>query len=446
MQKIITPRLIPALLAIAFSGSAAAAGFQLQNQSGAGNGNAFAGAAAAAEDASTVFFNPAGMSYLPRGHNISLSGTILDRSIKYSDRGSTGTPTLGPGLGGFPLGGTTDGGDAGGTAFLPHGYWVWGVSSELSVGLGMGPTFGNVTEYDFDFIGRNAGYFADIEQFNINPSIAWKINEQVSLGFGINFAYNQTEFKQGVPAAGLIPVSLAPLILVNFPANNALKVEGDDWAVGYNLGAMFQVTPATRLALTYRSELEFDLEGEQKFTTQVPGLLVNQDIEAKLKTPANVSFALSHKLTDRLELLADYTWTDWSVVDTIQLKNKQSGANLSALSYNFKDSWRVGLGLNYQYTADLKLRFGVAHDKSPVKSAADRTMTLPDSDRTWVSIGAKYQMSPNMSVDVGYSHLFFDEAKTERAVDFPGAGTVQTIRGEFDTRVDILSAQLNYNF
>lgn len=430
MQKFTTPRLIPALLAIAFSGSAAASGFQLQNQSGSGNGNAFAGAAAAAEDSGTVFFNPAGMSYLPRGHNISLSGTVLHRVIDFSNKGSTTVSQAA-----FPLG-TTNGGDGGGTSLLPHGYWVWGISQQLSVGLGIGPTFGNKTEYDFDFVGRNAGYFAEIAQININPSLSWKINDQLSIGGGINFAHNETQFKQGVPAStGL-----------GFPANNFLDVKGDDWAFGYNLGAMFQVTKSTRIGLTYRSELEFDLEGKQKFKTQVPGVLVNQDIDAKLKTPASASLAVSHMVNDRLELLADYTWTDWSVVDTIQLKSKQTGANLSALSYNFKDSWRVGVGANYQYNNDLKLRFGIAHDKAPVKSAADRTMTLPDTDRTWLSFGVKYKLSPKASVDVGYTHIFFAKGKTERAVDFPSGNTRQVIRGDWDNSVDIVSAQLNYSF
>lgn len=444
MQNIITPRLIPALLAIAFSGSAAAAGFQLQNQSGAGNGNAFAGAAAAAEDASTVFFNPAGMTYLQRGHSISLSGTVLHRSIKYDDKGSTTTPGFGFGSS-FPLT-SGDGGDGGGTSFLPHGYWVWGVNEQLSVGLGMGPTFGNTTEYDDDFIGRNAGFFFEMKQFNINPSLAFKVNDMISLGAGINFAHNESQFKQGVPL--VMPAA-------GYAANNYLDVKGDDWAVGYNLGAMFQLTPATRLGLAYRSELDFELDGREKWAVTTPGFpplvpaLVNQDVKAKLKTPANFSLALSQMVGDNWEILGDVTWTDWSVVDTIRVESKQSGASLQQLTYNFKDTWRFGLGANYRYSDTIKLRFGVAYDNTPVKSAADRTMTLPDADRTWLSLGAKFQLSKAASVDVGYTHIFFDTVKTNRDVTtgYPGPETVrQTIRGEFKTSVDILSAQLNYSF
>ena len=425
MNKTITLRLIPALIAIAFSGSAASAGFQLQNQTGSGNGNAFAGAAAAAEDAGTIFFNPAGMTYLAKGHNISASGTLLYRVIDYSDTGSSAiVPSLG----------TTNGGNAGGFSLLPAMYWAYSVTPSVSVGLGISPTFGNRTEYDFDFVGRNSGYFAEIAQININPSVAWKINEQVSVGGGINFAHNETHFKQGMTLGALASTT------------NSLDVKGDAWAVGYNLGAMFQITPTTRLGLTYRSELKFDLEGQQTASiSAVNGVTGTQEIKTVLKTPASASLAISQKVGDRLELLADYTWTNWSVVDVIQLQNKTTGANLSALSYNFKDTWRIGVGGNYQYNKDLKLRFGMAYDVSPVKSSADRTMTLPDSDRTWISIGAKYQLSPNASVDVGYSHIFFAKENTTRAV-LSGTTAIQNIRGEWDNSVDIIAAQLNYKF
>ena len=424
-------KLIPALLLLAFAGAASAAGFAVQNQTGSGTGNAFAGAAAAAEDAGTIYFNPAGMTNLPQGHNIAVAGTLLNRTIDFKNKGSTTTSPA------FPLP-TGDGGDAGGLALIPAGYWAWGISPNLSVGIGVGPTFGNKTEYGFNFTGRNAGYFFEMEQININPSIAYKVNDMVSLGAGVSFAKNDSTFKQGVAAGPL----------AGFPANNFLKVVVDDWAVGYNLGATFQLSPATRIGLAYRSELEFDLEGDQKF--KVPfGPLVNQDVKVKLKTPSNFSLAASHKLNDKLELLADVTWTDWSVVKALNLKNKNTGVPLNTLPYNFEDTYRVGLGANYQYNEQVKTRFGVAYDKTPVQHNEDRTMTLPDSDRIWLSFGVKYSLSKISSLDVGYTHIFFDDANTARAVNFPTVPvpvTRQTIRGSFDTTADILSVQYNHTF
>ena len=426
-------KLIPALVLMAFAGTAGASGFALQNQAGSGNGNAFAGAAAAAEDASTIFFNPAGMTYLPQGHSISLSGTLLNRSINFTDKGSTIS-----GAGTAPLT-TGNGGNAGGLAVLPAGYWAYGITPNWSVGVGVGPTFGNKTEYQFDFVGRNAGFFFEMEQININPSVAYKVNDKVSLGAGVNFAHNKSHFKQGVPLG----------VLAGLPANNYLDVEGTDWAVGYNLGAMFQVSPSTRVGFAYRSQLDFELVGKEFYATPVAGVLVNRDVRANLKTPANFSMAVSQKLSDKWEMLGDVTWTQWSVVDTLFVNNKDTGAGLQKLPYNFKNTWRVGLGGNYQYSDAWKLRFGVAFDKSPVKSAEDRTMTLPDSDRTWLSFGAKYNLSKAASLDFGYTHIFFAKTETNRAVTtgFPGAETLRnTIRGDVSTSADILSVQYNHAF
>ena len=441
-----TPRLIPALVALAFSGGAFASGFQLQNQTGSGNGNAFAGAAATAEDAGTIMWNPAGMTYLPEGHNVALAGTILSRKVDFSNNGSSAAPVTHPTFGPIgtiaPLPSTANGGDAGGVSVVPAFYWAYSLTKDLRIGVGVSPTFGNKTEYDFDFVGRNAGYFAEMTQININPSIAFKLNEKLSLGFGIDIAHNETHFRQGYP----VTAAPGPLGVLNSP-NNFADIKGDDWAVGYNLGALYQLSPSTKIALTYRSEIKFDLEGKYDVNASVPAAgFLDQDIKATLKTPSNVSLAVSQKLNDKWEMLGDLTWTRWSVINDLVLQNKATNATVATLSYNFKDTLRLGLGANYQYNDALKVRFGVAYDQAPVKSAADRTMTLPDSDRTWLSIGAKYSFDKKASVDVGYSHIFFRDATTTREVRSSSLGLLQTVRGSWDNSVDILSVQYNRNF
>lgn len=438
-------------LALALSGLAPsvwASGFALQNQTGSGNGTAFAGAAAAAEDAGTIFFNPAGMTLLGEGHNVSLAGTVISRSIKFTDTGSTANTTA---LGQIaPLATSGNGGDAGGVALVPVGYWAYALSNQLWVGLGVSPTFGNTTEYDFDFVGRNAGYYADMAQININPSLAYKLSDALSLGFGINMAHNETHFKQGYPITAAPNVNACaplPTCAALNSANNFVDIKGDAWGYGFNMGIMYTVSPATRLAVTYRSQIKFDLEGKYDVNAPVAGGAVfgDQDIKAVLKTPDSASLALSQRLNSQLELLADATWTGWSVIDSISVKNKNTGAQVATLSYNFKDSWRYGVGANYQYNDQWKLRAGLAYDQTPVKSAEDRTMTLPDSDRTWLSFGARYSLSKTSSVDVGYTHLFFDDASTNRAVT-TSLGTVQTIRGNFKTSADLFSLQYNQRF
>ncbi|WP_237218228.1 OmpP1/FadL family transporter [Rugosibacter aromaticivorans] len=397
--------------------TASAAGFALQNQNGAGNGNAFAGAAASAEDASTLFFNPAGMTYLPEGHSLSIAGTVLNRSVDFSNAGTTAMPT-------FALG--NSGGDGGGTSLIPAAYYAYTISPRLRIGVGLSPTFGNKTEYDQNFIGRFSGYFAEIKQININPSIAYRLNDTVSLGFGLNYARNEVEFRQMAPVAAA--------------TQRIARLEGDDAAWSYNLGAMFQVSPDTRLGLAYRSRLKFHLDGKQ----DIQGVL-NRNIKAELETPDNLSLALHQRLNDRWDLLADVTWTYWSSIKTITATSATTGAPVAALKFNFRDTYRVGLGANYRMNDAWKLRLGTAYDKTPVPNAADRTMTLPDADRTWLSVGARYTLSPQSSLDMGYSHIFFKKVSTERAVALGGPFT-QTIRGNFDTSADLLSVQYNHNF
>lgn len=416
-------KLLPALLGVGFAGGALASGFQLQNQNGSGTGLAYAGAAAVAEDASTIFFNPAGMTYLPEGKNISVGGTVLDRSVKFTNTGTTPMPVINPSTL-LPTGSLfavgSNGGDGGGSSFIPAFFFSQSLSPDLTFGLGVTPTFGSETEYDETFAGRFSGYYSSIKQTNINPSLAYKVNPALSIGVGLNFAKNETEFRQLAPYGS----SGVPVV-----------IKGDDTAWGYNFGVMLQPSEQTRLGLSYRSTVDFELDG----TFNLVGVS-STPITAKLETPDSFSVAFSHMLNTRLELLADATWTGWSSIKSIDLV----GVNRS-LSYNFDDTWRVGVGAKYQWDDQWNLRFGVAFDQTPVQTAADRTMTLPDSDRTWLAFGARYAVSKQTSVDFGYAHIFFDDAPTARQV-LSGSTLLQTIKGDFDTSADLLSIQLNHKF
>lgn len=423
-------KVIPALLLATFSGASMAAGFAIQAQNGSGNGTSFAGAAASAEDAGTVFFNPAGMAYLPQGHNISVGATYLDRSIEFTDAGTA--PNLNPTVT------STNGGDAGGSSVIPFAYWAFSATKDISVGLGISPTFGNTTEYSQDFIGRYSGYFAELSVINVNPSFSFKLNDAVVLGGGLNFAKTEIEFRQIAPVFAASGGALA---------DRDVRLKGDDSGWGYNLGAMFKVSDAGRVGVTYRSKIKLELEGTQTVSgAPLPGALgvalpQSMAIKADLELPASYSLAYSHDLSKQWQILADYTWTGWSSIKKINVI-RADGVAHPGLSYNFDDSYRLGLGVNYQMNEALKLRAGVAIDKTPVQSAADTTMTLPDSDRTWLSFGAKFALSKANSIDVGYSHIFFKEATTQRAV----SGTPQTVRGTFDTSADYLSFQYNHTF
>ena len=413
-------------LSAAFSGTVHAAGFAVQNQNGAGTGNAFAGAAAAAEDASTIYFNPAGMTLLPMGHSVSVAGTVLHRSLDFNNTGSTQVAAP------FPLNG--EGGDAGGTSLVPAAYYAYAISERLRVGVGVSATFGNKTEYDQNFMGRFQGYHTDLKAINVNPSVAFKVNEQFSIGAGLSFVKLEGDIRQQVPVVLPGPTFLE--------GNN--RLEDDDTAMGFNVGAMWQVSKDTRIGMSYRSKVDFTLRGDA--TLNVAGNVTVTPVFSKIELPDTFSMAVHQRISDRWEMMGDWTWTGWSTFQSLDVRNQATGARLSNPNYDFRDSWRVGFGAAYAYNDDLKLRFGVAYDKTPVPDADSRTLSLPDSDRVWVAIGARYRLTPTSSLEVGSAPLFMKDEDINRRTVAGTTPTAQFIRGSFDASVDILSAQYNVSF
>ena len=271
-----------------------------------------------------------------------------------------------------------------------------------------------------------------IRIINVNPSVAYKVNDALSLAFGINFAKADVEFNQAVPRAG------------QPDGSGTLKGDATGW--GYNLGAMYQVTKDTRVGLSYRSKIKFDLEGEG--SRNIPTLANNPAMTAELTTPDTASLAIHHQMNSKWALLADYTWTGWSSLQRLEPLTTTGARAVPPLRYNFKDTYRVGLGTTYQLNDQWMLRLGVAFDKGAVPDDASRTMTVPDQDRTWLAIGAKWKVTPKASLDIGYAHIFVKDANTARNVyrDTNETQLMQTVRGKFETSADYLSVQLNYAF
>ena len=413
--------LLPFLMmgSMSISGSAAAAGFALQNQNGAGTGYAYAGAAAVAQDASTIYFNPAGMTYLAPRHHVSGALNLLVRSLRFNDTGSGALQS-------YPLG--DNGGQAGGLAVIPAVYWTMAVTPALRLGLGVSPTFGSATEWSNTFVGRYQGVSSKISAINFNPSVAWRVNDAISLGLGFNVVRFEADLRSMLPVTALLPALV----------DAKTKIAGNDIGFGYNLGAMFQLTPATRLGLTYRSKVDLKVDGH----LEIPGKTFRASVPVEL--PDTVSVAVSHMVNDRLQLLGDLTWTGWSSIPALVVNNRDPGPILPSERLGLKDSYRVGLGGQYQYSDKLQLRAGVAYDQSPTRNATDRTVRLPDSDRIWLALGFNQKINKKTSIDVGYAHLFLDKAEINRATNIPSFQ--QVVRGSFNASADIISVQLNHRF
>jgi long-chain fatty acid transport protein len=407
--------LIPLAVATALGGmasNAVAGGFAIGTQSGSGTGNAFAGGAAAADDASVAWFNPAAMTLIP-GKQVAGALHVLKPSFKFENNGSTS------------LIGTGEGGDGGDWAFVPNGFFTMAINPSLSFGLALNAPFGLKTEYDPGWRGRFTAVKSEIKTVNLNPSVAYKINETVSIGAGVSWQTAEAELTQQT-AGGL------------------LTLEADDnQGFGYNLGVLIQASPSTRFGAHYRSAIQYSLEGTATFSANPGG---NGGIKADLKVPDSFSISAFHVFDPKWELMGDITWTGWSsvpelrVIRTTASTGGGAGSTLTALPFNWDDTWRYSVGANYKISNQAKIRFGTALDKTPTNDV-DRTSKLPDQDRTWLAFGLQYKPSKTSILDVGYAHEFIKDARINNS-----QGAAGQLTGTFKNKADIFSIQYSQSF
>ncbi|BBI99123.1 fatty acid transporter [Ferrigenium kumadai] len=438
-KRIIGCSVAGALLAMA--GNAAASGFGLLEQSASGLGNAYAGGAAGAEDATTIFFNPAGMSRLS-GKQIVVGATAIKPTGKFA-----GTVT---GLAPLQVAGTGAGGDAGSWELVPNAYFAMEVNPRTRVGLGINAPFGLQTEYDPAWMGRYQGIKSRLETINLNPSISYQVNDTVTLGAGVNYQRikgvltSMTNFSAAAFAAGA-----GVFALVGANKEGLSTLTGSDTAWGYNLGALINVSPVTRVGVAYRSRLKYNLGGTVTFANRPAALaaaLPDQAVTLAVTTPDIFSVSAVHQLDDKWEIMGDATWTGWSVFQQLNVL-KMNGTSLSVPTpENWKDTWRISAGASYRYNSQWLARMGVGYDQTPI-SDAYRTVRIPDQDRYQIALGGQYKPTRDSAIDFSYSHLFMRNAAVNQNAavntDLAGKGLLS---GSFKVSADILSVQYTYGF
>lgn len=399
---------------------AMAAGFQLQEQSASGLGVAYSGMPAAAQDASTAFWNPAGLTLTP--------GNAMLASVQYviptiTFRSAGGPPT------GSTYAAFGNGGDAGVSSWVPAFYVKTTPTPDFSVGLAVNAPFGLSTNWS----GRWAGMFraveSKVETLNINPVAAYRVNDYLSVGAGVSY--------QRLKAA--LTKAVSPLA----PAAQG-RLDGSDWAWGWNLGAMLDFKQGTRIGATFRSATDYTINGQLVFNSPAFSAL-NSNASASLRLPRTFAIGLSQQLVPKLRLLADYSWTGWNSISSLSVLSTSGVTNGQVVlsdALNFRNSWRTGVGVEYQLTQPWLLRAGIAYDKSPVQDAF-RTPRLPDNDRKWLAVGARFAPGTAWSVDFGYVYLWAKDGPSELASPglVPGA-----LVGTYSLHNSILGLQVAAEF
>ncbi len=428
-------RRITGLISVAALASVPAAvmagGFALNEQSASAMGVANAGTAANPENATTVFFNPAGMSQLS-GTNLSFGTAVLDIKAEL-DRDSASARTAA----GLPVDGRS-GGDFAPFAVLPNLYLTRELSDSVDVGFGIHAPYGLKANYDNDFLGR---YFADRTELTaiaFSPSIALNDGNGFSLGLGLNLLYAEGRLSKFQDYSA--NYAQAQALGYGGPAfeDGYFDVEGDDIAVTFTVGLLWEISDRTQVGLSAQSGTELELEGDATLSNVpqaalTPGGLsfafadLNEKAIVPLEIPESVTVGVRHGLTDKVTVLAGATWAKWSRFVALDIVSREDAGAISALggpkfgdpslvghvSENWRDTWQANVGVVWQATPSWALKAGYAYDQSPVNEDF-RTARIPSDDRQWLTLGTRYgDHSSGWTVDVAAGVLLFDDVKVD---------------------------------
>lgn len=413
-------------LAVAFASTQLfASGFALNEQSISGMGTGFAGRSSSADDASTVFGNPAGMSRLKR-EQVTVGGAAI---IAKSDIKGSGT-----------FGGSNDG-DMVPVVGVPMGYYVKPIDDHWAFGFGVYVPFGLITDYEHGFAGRYFGSKSEVQVVTLQPTISYAFNDKVSIGFG--------------PTINRIDGTLESAALNRAtPGSNdgKVKITGDDTAVGYNIGVMVQATDRTRVGLTYHSMVDYKLKGDTKISGPGFGPFSGSKFDAslKIKTPESVDFSVTHELDDNWTLYAGSTWTRWSRLESIVVNNEGTGPLAPALGQiaeeqNWHDTWAHAIGAAYKLNKEWTLRAGFSVDQSPANNQ-NRSPRIPTGDRKVFSLGAGWNPSDDMTIDVAYSYLMEEDVKIHQSTAITDPSFKGSYTAKYENSAHGLGASLTYRF
>lgn len=384
------------------------AGFQLQERSASGLGRAFSGEAAIADDASVLASNPAGIILLD-DNAFSIGLSYINPQADVSGEFNT-------------IPGSAD--DIGDIALVPHIYLTKKYNDNVSYGIGIFTTYGLKSEYGSDFIGSAVADQSELESVNFNAALALRIDEKLTIGLGANLLYADGTLNSSNP----------------FTGDTLAEVTGDDFGVGFNIGALYEFSEQTRIGLHYRSKVDLSLSGE----TDIPGFAINGlKTGLDVELPETIEASIYHELDSQWAVHADVVWTNWDRYNGIQTETAVPAANFNDPS-EWSSSFRYSVGATYKHCDKWTFRAGVAYDESPVGDG-DRGLRIPDNDRIWASVGVSYQICENYRLDAGYTHLFIEDADLGAARN-TAAGGLGAFEGEVSGDVDIFSIALSGNF
>lgn len=370
-------------VSILFACNIQAAGFQVAEHSASGLGRSFSGEGAVADNASVLARNPAAMALFDTAQ---FSGvvSIVDPEVNVTQHNV-------PGSGGQ----SQSSNDVAPMQVVPAAYYISPINDKWSWGIGMFTTYGVATDYPDDIYAGDLAGDTSLVSVNINPNIAYRINDKFSIGGGINLVYAEAELTRHEGG-------LSQFISANpNPSNKLIGMTGETISYGWNIGALYELDENNRFGFGYRSEVELDFD-EGKFKSYNSGIANSPTVDGRLQItlPSIIELSAFHQLND--EWAVHYGWqrTGWDSFTELKATSDDcTGGVCLYKPEHYEDNNRYSFGATYQVNSEWTLRAGLAYDEQ----AGEATLSIPDSDRYWYSAGLTYLISPDLSLDAGFA-------------------------------------------
>lgn len=364
-------------------------------------GLASAGTAARAQDAATLFTNPAGMTRLPRPEMMA-SLQMAYGYTKFSPNTNTGPQTGG------------DGGN--GAGWLPGGslFYVHPLSSDFAFGVGTLTYFGGIVDYRDTWAGRYFVQSSTLLGVTIMPSIAFRVSDWLSLGAGLNAMYGMYENEVAINN-----------LAVDY--DGRLKIKDTEWGYGGDFGILIMFNDATRLGLTYLTKVDLDFSDTPKFYDLGPGLttildsrgLLTAGLDLSMSVPETFMLSFYHELNEDLAILANVGWQDWSSFGEVDIGIRSDDPTSLTVDKNYEDTWHVALGGQYRLDRDTLLSAGIAYDSSMVKDR-NRTPDLPVGETWRFGLGSQFGLEDNVRFGLAYAFMWSGDLRMDQSGTLSG--------------------------
>lgn len=429
------------------SNQASAAAFQLAELSTSGLGRAYSGEAAIADNAAVVATNPALMSKF-KTMQFSAGSVYVHSRVRMEGpvtaklagatlaKESANKESVVPG------------------SSVPNMYFVAPLNDKFAVGGGMNVNFGLKSEYADDY---NAGVFGgttDLTALNLNLSGSYRITEGFSAGLGINAVYAsaKVERRAGIIDTALSNAMQSPAVraaLSNSTEKTTVLTHLQDkaaWAFGWNAGLMYEINERNRFGLAYHSKIDIDFKDRNALSYKQTATGIGPYVAEGglvLKLPAYWEFSGFHQLTDKFAVHYSYKYTEWK-----RFKNLHATYTDGQLAFhkdeNYRNNSRIALGATYDVNEQLTVRAGIAYDEAAA-TRKHASASIPDTNRTWYSVGATYKFTPNLAVDLGFAHL---RGKRLNFTEEQTIAGLLNVKAEYHSkaRANLYGLNINYSF